>query len=380
MLALGLGLVVTKAAIMTGVAMALGYAGRVALIAGLSLAQVGEFSLVLAGVGRTLDLLPPGLFQVFLGAAILTMLVTPTLIQFAPSMAERADRVSIPGRRRRRRAAQGAGEEGGGLRRHVMIVGYGVNGRNLSRVLKTAGIPFVVLELNGAAVREGQKRGHPVVFGDAVRPEILRAHGIQEASLCVVGIADQTATRRIVRIARTMNPSLQILARTRNVSEVDELRKLGANQVIPEEFETSVELFSRVLEQYHVPRNVIRAQRRLLRDEAYGIFRHAPEEGRIASQRVSEILEGALTETFLVTEGAVADGKTLAALDLRRRSEGASVIAVVREGKALASPSPDLELRANDNLVLVGSHAALENACTILQGEPGGASPDAESQ
>jgi CPA2 family monovalent cation:H+ antiporter-2 len=366
---LGLGLVAGKAAIMAVVAIGLGFASRVALVTGLSLAQIGEFSLVLAGLGREHALLPPSLFQLCLGAAILTMLATPTLIALAPAVAERAERVPIPGRGRRERRDRATVAEparGG----HVIVVGYGLNGSNLARVLASAGIPFVVLELNGASVREGRRRGHPVFFGDAVRPEILRAHGIEDASVCVVGIADQAAARRIVRIARSLNPRLHILARTRVVSEVEELRRLGADQVIPEEFETSVELFSRVLEQYHVPRNVIRAQRQLVRDEAYGVFRRPLEDGRLTSGRIAEILEAALTETFLVTEGSPAAGTTLAALDLRRRSGGASVIAVVRDGTAETNPSPDLTLRASDNLVLVGNHAALERACAILQGDP----------
>ncbi|MEB3323596.1 MAG: TrkA C-terminal domain-containing protein, partial [Synechococcaceae cyanobacterium] len=184
-------------------------------------------------------------------------------------------------------------------------------------------------------------------------------------------IADQAATRRIVRVARSLNPRLHIVARTRVVDEVEELLRLGADQVIPEEFETSVELFSLVLDRYHVPRNVVRAQRRLIREEAYGLLRRAPEEGRVAGTRVAEILEAALTETFLVTPESHAAGRTLVALDLRRRSGGASVIAVVREGQAETNPSPELELKPNDNLVLVGNHAALQRAGEILASGPG---------
>jgi CPA2 family monovalent cation:H+ antiporter-2 len=364
----GLALLVAKAAIAAAVTAWLGYASRVALIVGLSLAQIGEFSLVLAGLGQGLGLLGGWLFQVFLGAAILTMLVTPFLIELSPRFAERAPRVRMPAPLRRARMSARAEEKELKLEGHVIIVGYGLNGRNLSRVLVSTGVPFVVLELNGVAVKEGMQRGHPVVFGDATRTEILGAHGIARARMLVVGIADQAAARRIVRIARGMNAALPILVRTRAVSEVDDLRALGADEVIPEEFETSVEIFSRVLERYHVPRNVIRAQRNLIRDEGYGLLRTPTSEGRISSERVAEILEAALTETFLVTAGSAAEGQTLRGLDLRGRSGGASVIAVVREGRALTNPSPDLRLQANDNLVLVGSHAALEAATGILQG------------
>jgi CPA2 family monovalent cation:H+ antiporter-2 len=366
--AIGAALLLGKAAIAGAITAWLGYATRVAMIVGLSLAQVGEFSLVLAGLGRELHLLEGWLFQVFLGAAILTMLVTPLLIEIAPRFAERTPRVPVPDRLRRTRLRASSEESGPALQGHVIIVGYGLNGRNVSRVLSSTAVPFVVLELNGASVREGVRDGHPVRYGDATRPAILAAHAVERASMLVVGIADQAAARRIVRVARGMNPALHILVRTRAVSEIDELRALGADEVIPEEFETSVTIFSRVLQHYHVPRNVIRTQRNLIRDEGYGLLR-GPASGReIDSERVAEILEAALTETFLVTAESSVVGQTLRGLDLRRRSGGASVIAVVRSGKAETNPSPDLRLEANDNLVLVGSHAALESATALLLG------------
>jgi len=370
-LGLGGGLLVVKALIAALVTVWLGYGVRVAFVVGLSLAQVGEFSLVLAGVGRELHLLEGEFFQIFLGAAILTMLVTPFMIELAPRLALHLPQVRVPRALRRVRMTVGPAEEAvEPLSGHVIVVGYGVNGSNVSRVLKSTGIPFVVLELNGAAVNEGRALGHPVVFGDASRTGILEAQGIERATMLVVGIADQTATRRIVSVARGLNPGLHILVRTRAVKEVDELRRLGANEVIPEEFETSVEISSRILERFHAPRNIIRAQRRILRDEGYGIFRSEGGSAKPSYDRIAEILEAALTETFLVTAGSPADGRTLRELDLRQFSGGASVIAVVRDGKAQTAPSPDLRLGSNDCLVLVGSHAALEKATRLLQGTP----------
>ena len=372
MVGLGGAVVVVKALIVGIIVIRLGYPPRIAMIVGLSLAQIGEFSLVLAGLGSTFELLEESLFQVFLGASILTMLVTPMLISYAPGLAARAP---WP----RARDPEVEASEGGVLQGHVIVVGYGLNGRNLSRVLSSTGVPFVVLELNGASVSQGRQEGHPVVFGDAARPEILRAHGISRASMLVVGIADVAASRRIVRIARSLNRQLHILVRTRAVTEVDELRALGADQVIPEEFETSVEIFSRVLERYHTPRNVIRAQRKLIRDEGYDLLRSDPGRYQRSSERVAGILESMLTETFLVDPGSPAEGATLRELDLRERSGGATVIAVVREGKPNLNPSPDEPLAANDNLVLVGAHTALESAAAILQGKgdgsPGEAGP-----
>jgi CPA2 family monovalent cation:H+ antiporter-2 len=377
-LALGAGLLLLKGTIAAVVTGWLGYGARVAVVVGLSVAQVGEFSLVLAQVGRSLELLEGAVFQIFLGAAILSMLVTPFLIETAPRLALRLPALPTPSLWRRTRLTavetEAPAAEASG---HVIVVGYGVNGSNVSRVLRSTGIPFVVLELNGGAVAEGQARGHPVVFGDATRAGILESHGITRARMLVVGIADHAATRRIVQVARTVNPALHILVRTRAVSEVDELRRLGADEVIPEEFETSIEITNRVLQQFHTPRNVIRAQRRILRDEGYGVFRAEGGDATPSPVRVAEILEEALTESYLVTRDSAAAGRSLGELNLRQASGGASVIAVVRHGRAHTSPAADLRLEPNDTLVLVGSHTALERAGEILSGPADPAAPPA---
>lgn len=379
-LALGATLLVGKFVIVAFVAFLLGYSGRIALITGMSLAQIGEFSFVLGGLGMAYGLLDEPTYQAFLGASVFTLIFTPLLIQLAPRVATRAMRFKTPRAVDRLRLGGAAlVAPPVELRDHVMVIGFGLNGRNVSRVLKETAIPFVVIELDGALVRRGRQMEIPVVFGDATRPEILVAYGISRARAVVVAISDLSATRQIVRSARKANPNVYLLVRTRSVAHVEELLRAGANEVIPEEFETSIEIFSRVLHHYHVPRNVIDAQARIVRGEGYELLR---VEGRAepALDRIAEILEATLTETFLLTAGSPAIGRTLRQLDLRRHSGGATVIAVVRSEAPLTNPSPDLALEANDILVLVGNHAALERATTLLTGrEEVGRGTDTES-
>src|SRR6266566_3524988 len=106
-------------------------------------------------------------------------------------------------------------------------------------------------------VRQARARGEPAFYGDATREEILRALGAERARMLVVAISDPAATRRMVRVARALNPRMHIIARTRYVVEIPELARLGADDVIPEEFETSIEIFARVLAHYNVPRDEI---------------------------------------------------------------------------------------------------------------------------
>ncbi|MDL5504075.1 MAG: NAD-binding protein, partial [Candidatus Methanoperedens sp.] len=112
-------------------------------------------------------------------------------------------------------------------------------GRNVSRVLSASGIPFVVLEMNPETVRNEKKRGVPIFYGDASKEAMLEHVNLIGALSIVIAISDAAATRRIVEMARRLNPSVYIIARTRYMKEVNPLYSLGANDVIPEEFETS---------------------------------------------------------------------------------------------------------------------------------------------
>ncbi|TMQ57622.1 MAG: hypothetical protein E6K76_09960 [Candidatus Eisenbacteria bacterium] len=373
------------------VILALGFPSRIAAVTGISLAQVGEFSFVLASVGRDRGLLTQGQEQQFLAVAVLSLALTPFLVRLAawagslrmggalgwmipagpgPAAGPVLERAAAPGGPR---IPGGAAPVG-----HVIVVGYGINGRNLSRVLRETGIPYIILEVNPVLVRRARREGQPVQLGDASRRESLAACGLRDAAVVVLAISDPAATRVAVGLIREYDTKAHIIARTRLVSEVAELMRLGADEVIPEEFETSIAIFARVLRRFHVPGNIVRLQERALREEGYGFLRGGDETGTLV-ESVSRMIEGATTDTFYLAPDSPAVGRTLGRLDLRGRTR-ALVIAVVREGKHHLSPEPDFEFRAGDILVLVGDHAALEAAFGILTPEatiPGerGASP-----
>jgi CPA2 family monovalent cation:H+ antiporter-2 len=187
------------------------------------------------------------------------------------------------------------------------------------------------------------------------------------ARVLVVAISDTTATARVVRQARTLNDALFIIVRTRYVSEIERLYRLGANDVIPEEFETSVEIFARVLHEFHIPRNVIAMQVDLIRRERYGMLRGLKLQGKTLDQ-LSQFLIGTTTDTCMILAGSPAAGKSLGEVELRARS-GVTVIAVVREGKSTPNPGPGFVLRAGDILVLLGNHAELDRATEFLNPE-----------
>jgi len=361
-----LSILVLKAVIVVLAVRILGYGSRVALITGLALAQIGEFSFVLASVGRANGILPGNIFQVFLASSILTILATPVLIQISPFLAARTERTL---------GWKGRGREVGAspsrtLQDHVIVAGYGLNGRNLVNVLKEAGVRYIILELNPETVRRAVSGGEPIIFGDVSSRTILTEARIENAKTIVFAISDPATTRRGVKAAREMNPDLFVIVRTRFVSEIDELYSLGANDVIPEEFETSIEIFTRVLDKYHIPRNIIDAQVKVLRGECYGVLRGTCEAVRPSIERIADFLSAGTAETFYVMKGSWPVGNTLRAIDLRKKT-GATVIAVVRGEKSFASPGADFAIAAGDTLVLVANHRDMDRAFQFLtSGEP----------
>lgn len=354
-------IIVLKAVIIVLTVGLLGYGSRIAVITGLALAQIGEFSFVLAGVGRANGLLTGDIFQAFIASSILTILATPFLIQAGPALAERGERLLAW----KRRSVQPADLPLCDLDGHVIIAGYGLNGKNLANVLKEAGIGYIIIELNPVTVREAAAAGETIIFGDISSRTILEEAGAKRAKGIVFAISDPRMTRRAVKAAREINPRLFIIVRTRYASEIDELTGLGAGDVIPEEFETSIEIFTRVLEKYHVPANVIDAQVKVLRGECYGMLRGACSAVRPVAERISDLLAAGTAETYFVGKSAWPAGKTLGALDLRGRT-GATVIAVVRGEESFPSPGAEFEVREQDTLILVASHRDIDRAFLYL--------------
>jgi CPA2 family monovalent cation:H+ antiporter-2 len=360
-------LVVGKALIALAAVRVLGYSLRVSAMAGLGLAQIGEFSFILAKAGLAEGLLPGGDYQRFLGASIISMIATPFLIKAAPRLAYAAQSFFSPGSVLEPAVTGFRPQESPVLHEHVVIVGYGLNGRNLARVLRRVGIPYVALELNAEAVRDAGTQGERIIYGDATRREVLHHVHVEHARILVIAISDPVATRHTAWLARQMNPDIHLIVRTRYMSELHDLIELGADDVIPEEFETSIEIFSRVLKEYGTPRHEIHRQVAEVRSEGYQMLR-SPSLPMTSASEIADALAGASTDTVLVEPGSRVVGKSIG--DLRLRSTtGVTVIAVVREGQTDINPGPDLRIEAEDVLVLLGNPEQIDRAVAQLSSD-----------
>jgi len=340
---------------------------RVSIQTGLHLSQIGEFSFVLAVAGKAMGLLSEYAYQMFLSASVVTMILTPFIIKTSPSIS--AWLVSKNPLKRLEQIKRKKEKESYPVKKsdHVIIIGFGINGSNLAKVVKEAGIPYTVLEMNADTVRKMKKKGEPIYYGDGTSTEILHKIGIHGAKVLVIAISDAAATRRIVQIARHENRSLYIIVRTRYLAEVDDLRKLGANEVIPEEFETSIVIFSRVLHHYNLPKNVITDYIDNIRNDSYRILRTIELPIKHLAER-SEFLEGLDTETHLIKDTSRVDGHSLKEINLRVET-GVTIIAVKRAEKIYHNPSADFILKAGDIILLIGKRENINRALEYLESD-----------
>ena len=234
-------ILVGKAAFGALPAWLLGFGPRVAVVVGLSLAQIGEFSFVLLNQGRSASLISAVFYQAFLGAAILSMLATPFLSERSHALAVRfAQGASALAR-------PAAGEPSLPSEGHVLVLGFGLMGETLARVLARAGVPYRVLDLNPARVARGRAAGVPIEYGDTTSDVVLRHAGIAGARAAILLVSDPRATRQTLRLCRSLSPGIVLLVRTRYLAEMPDLVALGADEVVAEEFETSFEISRRTL-------------------------------------------------------------------------------------------------------------------------------------
>jgi len=323
------------------------------LYVGFFLFQSSEFTFVLAQTGWRFGLIDRDQFNLFFSATILTLLLTPLLIEMAEKF--------IFGKETGESEVQGKID----LRKHTVIAGYGLTGKNLALALKRVRIPFVVVDLNYQTIRRLKKEEFPVLFGDIASEEVLERANIAAATILVMAISDPRAAKVAISKARQKNPALQIIARTRYLSEIENIFRIGANEVIGEEFETSIEIFSRALRHYHIPGNVVETIIKTIRTQNYAILRGRSSVD-MRWEKLNALIEAGTVETFLIDEQMYACGKSILDLDLRKRTE-TTIVAVVRGGKSHPSPKADFVIAGNDILVLTAAHQNLEQAFLFLE-------------
>jgi CPA2 family monovalent cation:H+ antiporter-2 len=354
LLGLASGILLGKAMLASFAALVMRFPLRVALLAGFALAQVGEFSFVLASLGSAMGLLDGQEIRLFVAASVVTMFVTPFALRLGPRLAAGAARLSAIDRLL---GVRDGAVPAPGLSGHVLALGYGVGGEMLVEVLERAGLPYAAIDMNAERVRQARRQGKAVYYGDVTSPEILDRAGIRTAVQVAVLLNDPDATLRAVRTARRLAPTIPLFARARYVADSPRLLEAGATEVVAQEFEASLEIIARVM-----------------RQTAAGAV-SPPGEGR-APVETAETLppaqalpQGLRVESVALREGAWVTGRSLAAARLRTRT-GATVVALTRGEATAVHPSPEDVIHAGDVLCLVGDEQQVASARDLLIAGP----------
>jgi len=345
-------------------AFSLGHTFFGTVVVGLSLAQVGEFSFILAGLGLTNGIITPSHFQLFLAVAITSMALSPFLIQGSKPLANLILRLPLPpflvnGLFPLRQV------EIPEISKHVVLIGKDSRAINLAAMIKTMGLPFTSIVFDTDKARSGMEKGHLVVFGDATYEPVLKEAYVHTAEIVVVSVGNLITAMSIVEHVRAMNKHAHIIVRTRHVTDIEELYRLGANQVIPEEFETAIDFYERILGKYLLPRMDIERAIARTREDNYGIFRDKSKVGGYSLLKDIPDIEIAAVK---VGEKSVFAGKTIAETALRKTC-GVTMVAI-RQGETVTpNPVPSTVININDIAYLLGKSEMIAIASDLLTKE-----------
>ena len=327
----------------------LGHTFRGTVLVGIALSQVGEFSFILAKLGKDYSILDSYFYQIFLAVAIFSMSFTPFLIMLGSKITNLLLRLPIP-----KVMIDGLFPlkqvEIPDLQNHLVLIGKDSRALNLSRMAKFNNLPYVSIIFDPEIARRRQEMGETVVYGDAFNLPILQKAHVAQAHVVVISIVKLDVLKVIIEKIRLLNKYAAIVVRTQHIEDIEALYKIGATQVIPEEFETSIDLFERVMANFLLPRKEIELVVDRIRSDHYGIFL---EENTSTRYNISKDIPDVEIIPMEVMNGAGITGKTLAESQLRQ-TYGVTVVALKRDQQVIDHPKPSLIFFEGDVVYILG--------------------------
>ncbi|CAH9052488.1 Glutathione-regulated potassium-efflux system protein KefB [Pseudoalteromonas holothuriae] len=347
-------LLLLKVLIIALLAQLMGERKKDALAAGISLWQMGEFGFVLVALAGKHSLLEPNSASFLIALGVLSMAVTPYLIDCTPIILQK---LNVNGERYKHDFNQRILNDS--FSNHVVILGYGRVGQTIARFLKPEAIPYVAIERNPRLVEEAQTAAEPVMFGYSGSQALLKQANVDKARLVIITCSDFNQSHEVIDAIKRVAPNVKILARATDDSHLDDLKALGVTEVVPEALEASLMLVSHVLHMSGVPmRRIFKRvskERHNRYEYLHGFF--AGDDQEPVGENIDRL---EYLHAMALPESAFAVDKSIETLMLDKQK--VAITALRRNGQELAAPQQSMVLQANDVLLLKGKPRRVERA------------------
>ncbi|MCF8362806.1 MAG: cation:proton antiporter [Prolixibacteraceae bacterium] len=335
----------------------LGHTFKGTVMVGLALSQVGEFSFILAKLGLENGVIPEFYYQLFLAVSVTTMAMSPFLIQGAPRFADLLLKLPLPDKLRKGLFPLPEIEIPE-LNNHLVIIGKDTSALKLSVMAKHVKLPYAAIVFDPSLVRERQKSGETVIYGDAVNLPILEKAHVDTADVVVISVGDVIPAMAILEKIRQLTSNAYIVVRAKQTEDIEKLYELGADQVMPEKLEIAIDLFTRILTHRLFTQSEIRKITNDIRENYYGIFREKDVKNKPSLFDELEHLEIAV-----ITVDENAEVNKMALNDSRLRNKtGITILSIKRGKKMIEHPGADTVLCSNDVVYVLGTNEQIAKA------------------
>jgi monovalent cation:H+ antiporter-2, CPA2 family len=344
------------------------YPLKTSLIVGLGLAQIGEFSFVLASKGQALGLVSRRVYLLILGTTAVTLVLTPFVLRLVPQLFAWAE--MVPWLKTLLDGSEEAWEAAEHLpqRDHIVVCGYGHIGRNIVQMLQTHDYPMVVIDQSEQAIQQLREANIPYVYGNAASLHVMEAAGVKQAKGMAIALPDPMSTRLSLKRALELAPDIDVVVRAEQEKDIDLLYQLGAKEVVLPEFEASLELAAHLFNGIGIPLPIIQREVQQIRNSHYEdlLSERLPEQ---IARDVATAARDMNSHWYPLPEGSPLAGMTLEETDLRRLT-GVSLIAIRRDGgEEVDYPDPQTFLKEGDRLLLVGGADEVAAFGELAKGE-----------
>lgn len=358
--------VLVKMLIASGTAFMLGHTFRGVVLVGLALAQVGEFSFILVKLGQNYQIISEYYYQLFLAVAVITMSISPFLIMVARPLSHAAMKLPLP-----KRFVEGLFPlkqiDIPELNNHLVLIGKDSRALSMSVMARHVKIPYISIVFDPATVKERQQKGETVIYGDAQNSPILEKAHVKTAAVIVISVGDVVTAMSITEKVRNFNKHAAIIVRTRQIDDAEDLYKMGATQVLPEEFETAIEMFERVLNKFLMPKDEIEVTIGRIRKNNYGLVRDIKKRPRRSI--LSQLPNLEISALRVADHSPVAD-HSLSEMEFRG-TYGVTVVAVKRKQKLIDHPGPDTKILKDDIVYVLGKQDQIAHAVSLFEKQKG---------